>query len=180
MRRTMSYVAPWAGVTALAVTLAWLGVRDVVRSAVSERSAPPPIAGQAIHASPSNPPASVGTPTATPHSTPTPRPSGVPDDRKTPPPAPSPQRSQGPSGSGGRDDPRAGNVRSYATRGGSAALAMSGGKARLVSAIPASGYSTRVTPGQDWLRVDFLGADHTSSVIATWYEHDPIVRVYEY
>lgn len=138
----------------------------------------PPIAGQVINASPSNMPGptSLGTATAKPH------PSGVPDDRTTPTPrpAPTPQRSQGPSGSGGRDEPRTGNVRSYATKGGRAALSTAGGKVRLVSAISNPGYATRVTPGADWLRVDFLGADHTSSVIATWYEHDPVVRVYEY
>ncbi|WP_187356947.1 hypothetical protein [Actinomadura sp. CNU-125] len=52
----MSYVAPWVGVTALAVTLSWLGVRDVVRATVSERAAPPPIAGPVIRASPSDGP----------------------------------------------------------------------------------------------------------------------------
>ncbi|QFG25533.1 hypothetical protein [Actinomadura sp. WMMB 499] len=52
MRRVMSYVAPWVGVTALAVTLSWLGVRDVVRATVTERAAQPPIAGPVISASP--------------------------------------------------------------------------------------------------------------------------------
>ncbi|GAA2574962.1 hypothetical protein SMC26_31105 [Actinomadura fulvescens] len=172
----MSYVAPWAVVTALAVTLSWLGVRDVVRSAVSGRPAPPPMAGPVIHASPSDPPgpASVGTPTSRP------RPSGVPSRQPSAPLVPTPQNSQGPAGTGGRDEPRTGNVRSYPTRGGRAALAVTNGKVRLVSAISNPGYATKVTPGEGWLRVDFLGANNTSSVIATWYEHAPIVRVYEY
>jgi len=159
----MSYVVPWAGVTALAVTLSWLGVREVVRDAVSDRGSPPPIAGPVIHGSPSTQPgpASVGTPTA--------RPSPDQDGKHGPSPTARPAGTH--EGSG---------VRSYGSRGGRAAMALDGEKVKLVSATPNPGFETRVTPAQGWLRVDFLGSDHTSSVIASWYEHDPIVKVYEY
>jgi hypothetical protein len=160
----MSYVVPWAGVTALAVGLSWLGVREVVRNAVSDRESPPPIAGPVIHGSPSTQPGpqSVGTPTAHPG----------PDPGRSP--ATPPAGAGGPGGSG------TGNVHSYGSRGGRAAMAMEGDKVKLVSATPNPGYETRVTPAAGWLRVDFLGSDHTSSVIASWYQHDPIVKVYEY
>lgn len=166
----MSYVAPWAVVTALAVALSWLGVRDVVRGAVSERSAPPPIAGPIIHSSPSDPPGptSIGSPTS--------RPSTPAGQDEGPRPEPSPKPS-------GRDDPAPkppDNVRSYATRGGRAALSIEKDRVRLVSATPNPGYETRVTQAGGWLRVDFLNDDHTSSVIASWYGQDPSVKVYEY
>lgn len=168
----MSYVAPWAVVTALAVALSWLGVRDVVRGAVSERSAPPPIAGPIIHSSPSDPPGptSIGSPTS--------RPSTPNGQDEKPRPKPSPK----PSGRDGDDsDPKPpDNVRSYATRGGRAAMSIQKDRVRLVSATPNPGYETRVTQAEGWLRVDFLSDDRTSSVIASWYGQDPAVKVYEY
>ena len=173
MRRAMSYVAPWAGVTALAVALSWLGVRGVVRSAVSDRSAPPPIAGPVIHSSPSPPPGptGIGSPTAR-SSPPTgqdqgPRPSRTP---KAPPGRPDGSASPKPTD----------HVRSYATRGGSAAMSIEKDRVRLVSATPNPGYETRVTQTEGWLRVDFLSDEHTSSIIASWYQHAPTVKVYEY
>ncbi|WP_125617626.1 hypothetical protein [Actinomadura sp. WAC 06369] len=153
MRRVMSYVAPWAGVTALAVTLSWLGVRDVVRATVSERAAPPPIAGPVIRGSPTAPTAG-----------PTARPDGGGRDRAPGPAAPRPP----------------GNVRSYAVKGGQAAMSLRGGEVRLVSATPNPGFETRVTGARGWLRVDFRAARRTSSIIASWNGRDPVIRVYEY
>ncbi|MFI0409656.1 hypothetical protein [Actinomadura sp. 3N508] len=171
MRRAMSYVAPWAAVTALAVTFSWLGVRDVVRGAVSERSAPPPIAGPIIHSSPSGlpGPTSIGSPTSRPESPPAGK-----DEKPSPEPEPTARDD---------DDPTPkppDNVRSYATRGGRAAMSIEKDRVRLVSATPNPGYETRVTQAGGWLRVDFLSDDRTSSVIASWYGQDPAVKVYEY
>lgn len=171
MRRAMSYVAPWAGVTALAVALSWLGVRGVVRGAVSERSAPPPIAGPIIHSSPPVP-TSVGSPTS--------RPSPPVGEDKAPKPSRSPKA---PPGGHEKDSPAPeppDNVRSYATRGGRAAMSVEKDRVRLVSATPNPGYETRVTQADGWLRVDFLNDERTSSVIATWHDTDPAVKVYEY
>ncbi|WP_433139507.1 hypothetical protein ACQPZ8_39270 [Actinomadura nitritigenes] len=170
----MSYVAPWAVATAVAVGLSWLGVRGVVRGAVSERSAPPPIAGPVIHGSPSTlpgPPTSVGSPTSAP------RPATGEDQGPTP--SRSPSSSPSPSGKPSKQKP-SGNVRSFATRGGQAALAFTGGRVKLVSATPNPGYETRVTEADGWLRVDFLTDEHTSSIVATWGQHPPAVKVYEY
>jgi hypothetical protein len=166
----MSYVAPWAVATALAVALSWLGVRGVVRGAVSERSAPPPIAGPVIHGSPSTlpgPPTSVGSPTSAP------RPAAGEDQ------GPKPSKSPTPSDKPTKQKP-SGNVRSFATRGGQAALAFTDGRVKLVSATPNPGYETRVTEAARWLRVDFLSDEHTSSVVATWNRRPPTVKVYEY
>ncbi|MEW2358252.1 hypothetical protein [Spirillospora sp. NPDC029432] len=166
MRRAMSYVAPWAMVTALAVALSWLGVRDVVRGAISDRSSPPPVTGPVIHGSPS-PPGSVGTAAARPSPRETPRRSPEEKETASGTAKPSPSR-------------RHGNVRSYSTRGGRAALAVSERRVQLVSATPNAGYETRVTENDGWLRVDFLADRRTSSVIASFYNHRPTVEVYEY
>lgn len=160
----MSYVTPWVGVTALAVAFSWFGIRDVVRSAVSERSAPPPIAGPVIHSSPAAPPAGSPSP-----------PDGE-DNAPAPPRSPKPT----PGRPGGASKPP-GNVRSYATRGGRAAMSFEKNRVRLVSATPNPDYETRVTQTGGWLRVDFIDdEEHTSSVIASWYQHVPKVQVYEY
>ncbi|WP_242884963.1 hypothetical protein [Actinomadura litoris] len=165
MRRAMSYVAPWAAVTALAVTLSWLGVRGVVRDTVTERSARPPVAGPVIHASPSVP-TSVGSPAT--------RPTAAAGEDRAPTPTRPPKWS-------GNDAPRPpGDVRSYATRGGQAAVSFGGGRVRLVSATPNPGYETRVTEANGWLRVDFLTDERTSSVVASWLERPATVKVYEY
>ncbi|HEY8480733.1 MAG TPA: hypothetical protein VIL71_12980 [Spirillospora sp.] len=179
MRRAMSYVAPWAGVTALAVALSWLGVRGVVRGAVSERSSPPPVAGSVIRSSPPEPP-SVGSPTSLPgppgdadRAPARPRsPEATPSDggreRKTP--------DDKPSGAG---KPRT-NVRSFVTRGGRAALSIEKDRVRLVSATPNPGYETRVAQAGASLRVDFLSDERSSSVVAMWSGGEPSVKVYEY
>ncbi|TDC57373.1 hypothetical protein E1281_05240 [Actinomadura sp. KC345] len=171
----MSYVAPWAGVTALAVALSWLGVRGVVRGTVAERSAPPPISGPVIH---SSPPTDIGSPTS--------RPGPPADEDEAPGPSRSPKAPPGDperegrtsaASSGAKPDD---NVRSYATRGGRAVLSIEKDRVRLVSATPEPGYETRVTQAGGWLRVDFLGDERTSSVVATWPDGDPAVKVYEY
>ncbi len=162
----MSYVAPWAVVTALAVTLSWLGVRDVVRTAVSDRSAPVPVTGPVTHASPTVRP--MTSPSRGEQSAETPKPPAKPSAKpstKTPAAAPSVDL---------------GDVRSYATRGGRAALALAPGKVVLVSATPEPGFETRVSEAEGWLRLDFIGGKGTSSVIATWYRQKPVVRTYEY
>jgi len=172
----MSYVAPWLIVTALAVALSWLGVRDVVRGAISDRSAPEPSSGPVIHASPSVP-GSVGTPAAR---------NGLGDDQSasgtlSPSPSPSPSKDRDKDDHDGGGGTRHGEVRSFNTRGGEAVLALSGRRGvRLVSATPDPGYETRVSGNEGWLRVDFTDDDRSSSVIASWHDHDTIVKIYEY
>jgi hypothetical protein len=166
MRRAVLYLALWAGATGLAVTLSWLGVRAVLRGAVFDQPGAIPVVGPVIHASPA-PPTTGGTPGATP----TVRP-----PRRTPRSALRP--SSAPASPSAASRPA--NVRSFTSRGGRAAFSLTSGAARLVSATPAQGYGTKVTPGTGWLRVDFAAGDRTSSIIASWYQHAPTVQIYEY
>jgi hypothetical protein len=48
---------------------------------------------------------------------------------------------------------------------------------QLVTAVPDSGYSVQTWYGTDWLRVDFSSGSDVSSLIASWYEHAPIITV---
>ncbi|MBW8483718.1 hypothetical protein [Actinomadura parmotrematis] len=168
----MSYVAPWAGATLLAVALSWLGVRDVVRGAVSDQ-APAPVTAPAIHSSPpASPPA--GAATVPPRSPAAPGGATI---------APAPRPSPRPPGRGGPAEaaPREPvNVHSYAVRGGRTALSVAPDRVWLVSAMPSPGYEVRVSQATGWLRVDFTGGERTSSVIATFHDHAPDVQVYEY
>ncbi|RAY12520.1 hypothetical protein DPM19_25680 [Actinomadura craniellae] len=151
MRRAVTYVAPWAVATVLAVSLSWLGVRDVLRHAIFDRPGAMPAVGPVILDSPSPPPSA----------------------RPSPSPSPTKQR---PSR---KPDPPS-NVRSYTVRGGRAALQVMSDRVKLVSATPNPGYETRLGKNEGWLRVDFLRDDNASSIIATWHDGPPIVQIYEY
>ncbi|MBX6383875.1 MAG: hypothetical protein IRZ07_13020, partial [Microbispora sp.] len=54
MRRVTGYVIAWCGATALAVGVSWLGVRDVLRSAILDEAplAPVVAVAQPLSASP--------------------------------------------------------------------------------------------------------------------------------
>jgi hypothetical protein len=51
--------------------------------------------------------------------------------------------------------------------------------ARLVSAVPAAGYQTETWHTEYWIRVDFYDGDRRSSLIVSWYLHEPTVDVSE-
>ncbi|MEU6410617.1 hypothetical protein [Microbispora sp. NPDC046933] len=65
MRRAAGYLIAWCGATALAVGVSWLGVRDVLRSAILDDAPLAPVVAVAAPLS-----ASPGTPAPTPQGTP--------------------------------------------------------------------------------------------------------------
>lgn len=168
MRRSLTYLVTWAAVTALAVSLSWVGVRQVLRGTVFDRPGAATAVGPVIHGSPSPPP--TVTVSTTPRPT-TSSPAAEPTTRRATTPRP---RTQRPAPSATAD------IRSFSSRGGRAAFEFLKDSARLVSATPNAGYSTQVSRSSGWLRVDFVNGDRTSSIIASWFEHPPMVQVYEY
>ncbi len=68
-------------------------------------------------------------------------------------------------------------MRSYTLTGGRVTLLVNGDSATLMTAVPDSGFSVLSWSGTDWLRVDFSSGGQVSSLIASWYEHTPIVTV---
>ncbi|QUH04986.1 hypothetical protein HUO13_33150 [Saccharopolyspora erythraea] len=161
-RRALTYLAAWLAATTAAVTLSWLGVRDVIRGAVLDRPDPVPAVRPVIEhpPQPTTPPASAPPESAAPEtSAPEPAPESSSRD-----PVPSP----------------AGDVRTYDVGGGHVVLSMGATSASLVSATPKPGYSVRTWTAQGWLRVEFGGGAHGTSVIVTWHDHPPLVEVSEY
>jgi hypothetical protein len=179
MTRVLTGLAAWLGGTALAVSLAWFGANMVVRDA----GVSPGV--QVINADPAAPVTVPATPPAPP--TPPARPASATPAASDPRPSPaasSPPPSRSPSRSPSATPPAtpsataaAGNVRSYTLAGGRVALLVSGNSATLVTAVPDSGFSVQTWSGTDWLRVDFSSGAQVSSLIASWYEHQPSVTV---
>jgi hypothetical protein len=150
MRRVMTYVTVWSGATLLAVLLVWFGARPVLHNAVF--GAPPAL--PAVGDRPSaGPPAEPSTPPPGDSST-------VATSLRSPSPTPT------------RDH-------IYVVRGGRVVLSLTDTTARLVSAIPNSGYAVQTWKGDQWLRVDFTSKERTSSVIAAWNGHPPTVQAAE-
>jgi hypothetical protein len=56
-------------------------------------------------------------------------------------------------------------------------LSLTATTARLVSATPNPGYAVQSWRGDQWLRVDFVNGDQTSSLISAWNGHAPTVQV---
>lgn len=151
-RRALTYLAAWLAATTAAVTLSWLGVRDVIRGAVLDRPDPVPAVRPVI----GRPPEATTPPTSAPPESAAPETSA---------PEPTRESSQEPEPS------PVGDVRTYDVGGGRIVLSMEATSASLVSATPKPGYSVRTWTAQGWLRVEFGGGAHGSSVIVTWHDH---------
>ncbi|MGI5160534.1 hypothetical protein [Microbispora sp. CA-102843] len=78
MRRAAGYLIAWCGATALAVGVSWLGVRDVLRSAILDEAPLAPVVAVAAPLS-----ASAGAPVPTPQDTPDGGASGGPSEKPT-------------------------------------------------------------------------------------------------
>jgi hypothetical protein len=173
MKRAITYVGVWLTATTAAVTVSWLGVRDVIRGAVFDQSDAVPV----VHPV-TVPPAESPPPPPT-SSTPEPAPPPVPGtvDSATPrpqPPKPAPKPSPPPT-------EEASDVRTYEVKGGTVVLSVRPDSAELISATPRSGYTVQTWDHQDgWLRVEFTARQRASSVIATWHDHPTTVETLEH
>ncbi|SDZ41431.1 hypothetical protein SAMN05216215_107043 [Saccharopolyspora shandongensis] len=160
MKRAVAYVGVWLAATTAAVTLSWLGVRDIIRGAVFEPPDAIPVV-QPVTTAPPPPPT---------ESRPEPTPTTV--DAPPPPPTstPSPSRTAD-----------SGDVRTYDAKGGKVVLSVHADGAKLVSATPRPGYTVQTwDQAVGWLRVEFTAGQHGSSVIATWHDHPTSVQTIEY
>jgi hypothetical protein len=164
-RRAPLAVVAWAGATAVASAVAWLGVDSVLIPAAE--TAPTVLAAGAKTS-----PTPMPSPSAAPSKTDLHVSAGVSPSRghgtspAASPPAPA-STTPSPTSSPAR----------YDTAGGFVVLAISAHHVSLVSATPASGYSVNTWGADGWLRVDFSQGSTTYSIFATWNGYTPQVQV---
>ncbi|MEU0934009.1 hypothetical protein [Embleya sp. NPDC005971] len=194
MRRTVTSIAVWLVVSAMAVALAWWGVRSVLRDTVFEPPRAPTLAAgdEPPPVTSSRPPTPLApsTPVAPPTSeapdlisavnrTPAPTTASASAPASSAPPTPkSPPTSVVPPAQL-REDPPAPAVQSFEVRGGRASFRYSATSATLIAATPNPGWAVKVWPGDRWIRVDFTANHRTSSVFVVWNGHQPIASTYE-
>ncbi|WP_327044317.1 hypothetical protein OG320_21430 [Microbispora sp. NBC_01189] len=209
MRRSTGYMIAWCGATALAVGVSWLGVRDVLRSAVLDDAPLAPVVAVAapVTAYAALPSADPGT---DPDAAPTPGPESPPASpslSRSPSPAPRPARRNAtattspaaPSsptartdrpddGAGSappplsarpRRDPAEETLHTFTLKGGRATIAVTSRDCRVVTATPNDGYQVKVWEEEQWLRVAFLREVHESSAFCAWNALPPRLDTYE-
>jgi hypothetical protein len=165
MVRIMAGFAAWTAGTVIAVGVTWFGANVVVRNAGVGPGMP------VINAAPlpasARPGASVVPPAVS-----TPAPVG---------PSPSTTRAatvpvSAAASSSSTQTPAAG-VSAYTLTGGRVTLQVTQTSVQLVTAVPDAGYAVQTWSGTGWLRVDFSSGAQVSSLIASWYQHQPAITV---
>jgi hypothetical protein len=71
----------------------------------------------------------------------------------------------------------AAGIRAYTLTGGRVTLQVTQTSVQLVTAVPDAGYAVQTWSGTGWLRVDFSSGAQVSSLIASWYQHQPDITV---
>ncbi|HEV2347337.1 MAG TPA: hypothetical protein VGS97_24800 [Actinocrinis sp.] len=170
-RRPPLALAAWAGATAVASGVAWLGVDSVL---IPAAETPPGVLAAGAHTAQPLPALPV---TSTPPSSPSP--SAIPSPGKSAsaghPPGTSP--SARPSAPASPSPSPTNSLKRYETTGGVVVLAIGAHSVKLVSATPAPGFSVQNWSADGWLRVDFSQDSTTYSVFATWNGYSPQVQV---
>ncbi|MDA3647707.1 hypothetical protein LZ318_36750 [Saccharopolyspora indica] len=153
MHRAFTYVGVWLVATTAAVTVTWLGVRDIIQDAVFDQPVP-----------------KSARPVVTPPSLPLPPPGTAPSTTvDTPDAEPVPEAED-------VDD-----VRTFELDGGTAVLAVRPEEAELISATPRRGYTVQTWEHPDgWLRVEFTASEDASTLIATWHAGPTTVEIFEH
>jgi hypothetical protein len=166
----------------LALGVAWLGVREVLRSTTGPvvpivDTGEPPIAGSAGQPGPSLPagsPGDAGSPGPA---------SGLVPGRGASPRSGRPAGSPGPTGSpaspAASPSPGASaDTRTYDLTGGEVTLAVTGTQCSLVAATPDTGFSVQNWSSMGWLRVDFNQDGYeVSSLVCDWYQQSPAITI---
>ncbi|GAA4206729.1 hypothetical protein GCM10023074_47690 [Microbispora amethystogenes] len=207
MRRATGYTIAWCGATALAVGVSWLGVRDVLRSAVLDDAPLAPVVAVAApvtayaalpSADPGTDPDAASTPgpESPPPSlsrslSPTPRPArrnatATPSRTARSSPTARTDRPDDAAGSAPpppstrpRRDPAEETLHTFTLKGGRATIAVTSRDCRVVTATPNEGYQVKVWEEEQWLRVAFLREVHESSAFCAWNALPPRLDTYE-
>ncbi|MER7077864.1 hypothetical protein SAMN02982929_06023 [Saccharopolyspora kobensis] len=163
IHRAFTYAGVWLVATTAAVTVTWLGVRDIIQDTVFDQPAPPKAARPVVA-----PPPPPSTPLPAPSSTSTPEPP-PPTTVDTQVPEPPPESET------------AADVRTFEVDGGTVVLSVRPERATLISATPRPGYTVQTWEHPDgWLRVEFSTEDDASTLIATWHAGPTSVETFEH
>ncbi|MBO2457929.1 hypothetical protein [Actinomadura violacea] len=175
MRVRFRFTVVWVATTAAGMAISWAGVGHALRGTTLQ--APDLAANVPVQRGrPPTPPAgpSGASPTVSssaPHRTVAPSTSPSASARTSAPASPT---------SAPSTDAGAGKVRTYVVKHGRVVLSLTSSSARLVSAVPDSGFEVKTWRKSTWLRVDLTDGEHGSAVFATWNGHPTLVQVYEY
>jgi hypothetical protein len=172
MHRLTRYCAGWVTATTLATGVSWVAIQNLVTTAALSPLAVPVLATSV----PTLPPAVTRqAPRATEspkRSTPTrsTSPDRKPVDRKPKKPASKPSVTP----------TIAPTIKGYSSPGGQIVLELRPTSAELVSAVPAAGYQTETWKTDFWIRIDFVKGERRSSLIASWYQQEPVIQQTEF
>ena len=172
MHRLTRYCAGWVTATALATSVSWVAIQNLVTTAALSPLSVPVLATSV----PTLPPAVTRVaPRATgtakrPTTTQTTSPGRKTVDRK--PKKPAAGRSVTPANSP--------TVKGYPSPGGQIVLELQPTSVELVSAVPAAGYKTETWKTDYWMRIDFVNGDRRSSLMASWYQQAPVIQQTEF
>jgi len=173
MVRIMAAFAAWAAGTVIAVGVTWFGANVVVRNAGVGPGMP--VINAAVLPASAAPAASVAPPSAASASAPSASdPAGLSPSAGRPATAPAVSASASASATA---TPAAAGVRAYEMTGGRVTLQLTQTSVQLVTAVPDAGYAVQTWSGTGWLRVDFSSGAQVSSLIASWYQHQPDITV---
>ncbi|MDL4815128.1 hypothetical protein [Actinomadura opuntiae] len=167
MRVRFRFTAVWIATTAAGMAISWAGVGHALRG--TTLPAPDLAADAPVQRGRPPAPPSAASPSAS---------ASAP--RRSASPAASPSARATASASPSPSAPASGKVRTYVVRSGRVVLSLTSTSARLVSAVPDSGFEAKTWRKPGWLRVDLTDGAHGSAVFATWNGHPTIVQVYEY
>jgi hypothetical protein len=177
-------VLAWAGATAVAVAVVWLGVDSVLLPVAGPAPAAVAVGAPGGTVATGPPPApdrssaTAGAPTAAPSVRP-PTVRSTPTDRATRRPTTAPPGSGRPTSSPGGDAHGGdGTPTRYQMPGGIVVLDIGTASATFVSATPAGGYAVQEWSAPGFIRVDFTAGDTVYSLYATWNGYPPEVQMY--
>jgi hypothetical protein len=171
--RAVTWIAAWAAGAALALLVAWLGVRAVLHSTTGPVV---PVIGAPGRTGPSA--------AALPGSSRSVRPPGSRRRSGQPPAGPrasSPATStpsRTPSPAAGPSPAQPADVHIYTVTGGRVTLEISETRCTLIGATAGSGYTAEDWSSMGWLRVDFnRNGTEASSLVCDWYQQAPAVTI---
>jgi hypothetical protein len=183
VRPAFRYCAGWVCAAVAATTVSWVAIRDVVATAAVGDPVPSGavVAAAGDTAAEATGPARDPAPTASavPSVSLSPRERVRPGGGATGVPTGRPTRDERSGRPGSTPATSVGDYRGYVLTGGQVVVQLEPLSASLVTAVPAPGFETQTWKADGWFRVDFVSAEHRSSIIVAFAGHPPIATVTE-